>query len=467
MIDKYGNEITWVPSFNEKKEPIYVSIANSLEEDIKNGALEGGYKLPPQRVIANYLGINHSTVTRAYKLCEEKGLIKGITGKGTFVSYYAGVPQNLLTNYTDSNIIEMGMVLPLYEVNKTIESYLRDLYQNIDYESILRYAPPEGHIKHRYMASKWLSQSDIHYSPEQIIITSGTQNALSVILVSLFDRGDRIIVDEYTYTGFLSLSKLLGIILVPVKTNEDGIDISELKRTCERENIKGIYLIPDCHNPTSAKLDDIKRIEIAHIIEENNLLLIEDNPFGFTIQDKIKPISHYIPNNSIYISGTSKSINPTFRISYVASSQKYISHLIHGVNNLTWMASPINAEIISQILNTAKYNELVASKLLKLKERNRLVDDILNGYHLIPNETSLFRYLILPQSISDKDIELSCLEKRVQVFSSRRFSVGNHQNENAIRLSISGPKDIEELRRGLLIVKEVLELSKSGIKRII
>lgn len=466
MIDKYGNHITWIPDVKVNAEPIYISIAHCLEEDIKAGKLEGGFKLPPQRVIANFLGINHSTVTRAYKLCEEKGLIKGVTGKGTFVHFHAGIPQNLLTDH-NLNIIEMGMVLALYEVNAIIESSLKEIYQNIDYDAILRYAPPEGHIRHRYIASKWLSRLYLDCSPEQIIITDGTQSALSIILISLFDKGDRIIVDEYTYTGFISLAKLLGIILVPVKTNEDGIDIDELKVTVKRESIKGIYLIPDCHNPTTAILSNDKRKTIAQIIKKNNLILIEDSPFSFTVQSNFKPISHDIPDNSFYIAGTSKSINPTFRISYIVSPQKYVSQLSHGVNNLTWMASPINAEIVSQLLNSSKYDELVKIKIATLKERNQLVDHILHDYHLIPNQASLFRYLILPESISDKNIELACLEKGVQIFSSKRFSISTHPNQNAIRLSISGPKDMEELRKGLLIIKEVLQLAEAGINLII
>lgn len=301
-------------------------------------------------------------------------------------------------------------------------------------------------------------------SPEQIIITSGTQNALSVILTSLFDKGDRIIVDEYTYTGFMNLANLLGIILIPIKTNDDGIDIDELRITCKRENAKGIYLIPDCHNPTSAILSKDKRLEIAKITLENNLLLIEDSPYGFTLQNKIKPISHYLPDNSFYIAGTSKSINPTFRISYIVSPRKYLKSLIHGINNLIWMASPLNAEIVSQLQNPSKYNEIITSKLSKIKNRNTLIDDIFSNYHLIPNKTSLFRYLILPESISDKDIESSCLEKGVQIFSSKRFLVSTRPNKNAIRLSISGPKDIEELRKGLLIVKEVLDETEAKIK---
>lgn len=467
LIDQYGNEITWVPNLNEKKGPLYISIANCIEEDIKKGILTGGFKLPPQRVIANHLGINHSTVTRAYKLCEEKGLIRGVTGKGTFVTSYAGIPQNLLTNSNDLNIIEMGTILPLYELNDLIETFIKEIYQNIDFNEVLRYVPPEGHIRHRYIASTWLKNFNIDYSSEEIIITSGSQNALAIILTSLFKKGERIIVDEYTYTGLLSLAKLLGIILVPVKTNEDGIDIDELNTACDRENVKGIYLIPDCHNPTTAILNQEKRIAIGDIIKRHDLLLIEDSPFIFTVQDSLRPISQFVKENSIFIAGTSKSVNPSFRISYIASPKKYVKELIHGVNSLTWMASPLNAEILSHILSTSKYNEIINSKLSILKNRNKIVDEILGDYHLVPSDTSLFRYLILPSTISDQDIELACFKKGVQVFSAKRFIVGTHPNQNAIRLSVSGPSNTDELKKGLSSIKDVLELSKSDINPII
>lgn len=457
MIDPYGNEISWLPNLSNKNEPLYISIADCIEEDIKKGMLEGGFRLPPQRIIANYLGINHTTVTRAYKLCEEKGLIKGITGKGTYVTSYAGIPQNLLSN-SHSNIIDMGMVLPLHESNGLLESFLREIYYNMDYNDILSYVPPEGHIKHRYIASQWLKQYDLDYSVDQIIITSGAQNALAVVLTSLFKRGDRILVDEYTYTGLITLSKLLGIILIPVKTLDDGIDIGELTAACDRENAKGIYLIPDCHNPTTAVLSYEKRQAIGEIIQKYNLLLIEDNPFIYTAQEGgHKPICMYAKDHGIFIASTSKSINPTFRVSYLATPKKYTDDLIHGVNNLTWMASPLNAEILSQILSTSKYSQIVTNNLSVLRQRNRIVDQILGGFNLKSHTTALFRYLILPPTISDKDIEHSCLIQGVQVFSAKRFAASTHRASDAIRISVSGPKRIDELETGLSILADILK----------
>ncbi len=467
MINYYGNEITWVPKLEQSNQPIYILIAESIEKDIKDGKLKSGFKLPPQRIIANYLGINHSTVTRAYKLCEEKGLIKGVIGKGTFVSTSAGIPVNLISDHKGNNIIEMGMALPIYEVNPLIESYVTELYSSIDYNVVFKYTSPEGHIKHRYIASKWLEQFKVNSRAENIIITSGAQNAISVVLVSLFNKGDRIIVDEFTYTGLKSLSELLGIILIPVKGTPSGIDLEALETTCKRESAKGIYLISDYHNPTSVTLSHESRMEISKIISKYNLLLIEDGTFSFTIKDKMKPISSIIPDNSIYIHGTSKSLNATFRIAYIVSPKKYIQQLKHGANNLTWMSSPLTSEIVSLFQATSKYDTIIKAKIKILEERNRILDEILVGHDIAPSQTGLFRYLLLPKGLDDTNVEGICLKSGIQVFSSKRFSMGMNTLQNGIRISVSGPNNLDELKAGLGILQEVLSSYKHNYDPII
>lgn len=467
MIDKYGNEILWVPTLKKSKQPKYILIATSIEEDIQSGKLLHGAKLPPQRVIANHLGINHGTVTRAYKLCEEKGLLKGVIGKGTFVSGSAGLPVDLLTDHDDKNIISLGMALPVYEMNEIVEEVIKDVITSVDYNIVLKYCPPEGHVKHRYIASNWLKQYNILSEPDNIIISAGTQNALATILITLFSKSDRIIVDEYTYTGLKSLSKYLGIILIPVKSDGQGICLQSLEQTCKRENAKGIFLMPDCHNPTSIVLSEEKRGKIAEIIEEYNLLLIEDGTCSFTVEKKYTPISSLVPEHSFYIHGTSKALSPTFRISYIVSPCKFTKRLQNGINNLIWMASPYNAEIMSLLQATGKYDEIEKAKLKILKERNQIFNEILGEFNHIYSETSLFRYLELPIDKNDQEIEKLALKYGVQVFSVNRFLAGTNDCPNAIRISISSARNSEELRKGLNVIKHLLTTNEEDFEPIV
>ncbi|BES63752.1 PLP-dependent aminotransferase family protein [Gottschalkiaceae bacterium SANA] len=456
MIEYYGNTITWVPQLKPSKLALYKQVANCIENDILSGNLTAGFQLPSQRIIAHYLKINHSTITRAYKLCEEKGLIKGITGKGTFVSSTAGIPEDVLSEHR-TDLIDMGQTLPLYEMNPIIESHLKKILPLIDYDLILRYAPPEGHAKHRYIAAEWLNKIGFHSNLDTLLITAGTQNALSVILAATFKKGDRLLVDQFTYTGLKGLAKLFGIILVPVSGDLTGINIEDLVRCCRRENPKGIYLIPDYHNPTSVTLSFQKRREISQIIKKYDLLLIEDGAFTFCVDEKFSAISTLVPENAFYIYGTSKSLTPGLRISFLLAPKPYFNKLKLTLNHLTWMASPYTAEILTLLIKTSAYESILKEKQNRLKDRNALFDTMMQAYSFSPSTYGLFRYISLPKSWNDIAIERRCLEKGLQVFASKRFAVSANSVHSGLRISICAPKTWTELKNGLLILLEVLD----------
>ena len=120
------------------------------------------------------------------------------------------------------------------------------------------------------------------------------------------------------------------------------------------------------------------------------------------------------------------------------------------------MASPFTSEIVSLLQSSSKYDEIVQAKLKILKERNLITDKILKEFDLLPSKISMFRYLSLPKELDDTTIERLCLKSGIQVFSSKRFSTGMKNDHNAIRISISGPQNKQELIRGLKILKSIL-----------
>lgn len=108
----------WKPKIYKDNKPLYIALAEALELDINLGILKPGQKLPPQRELANLIGVNLSTITRAFRVCELKGLISGVVGRGTYVASDAEVSLSLVSQDKTSNIIEMGQVLPLYAVDR-------------------------------------------------------------------------------------------------------------------------------------------------------------------------------------------------------------------------------------------------------------------------------------------------------------------------------------------------------------
>lgn len=108
----------WNPTIETGNKPLYIALADALELDINSGILKPGEKLPPQRELADRIGVNLSTVTRAFRVCELKGLISGVVGRGTFVAADVKVSLSLISQDKKSDIIEMGQVLPLYVIDK-------------------------------------------------------------------------------------------------------------------------------------------------------------------------------------------------------------------------------------------------------------------------------------------------------------------------------------------------------------
>ena len=112
--------MTWKPDIINSNKPIYITIADQLENDIKTGILSPGTKLPPQRELANFLDVNLSTISRAFKLCSQKGLICATIGNGTFVSSDVAANNFLLPDFNSSDIIDMGAMFPESESSDEI-----------------------------------------------------------------------------------------------------------------------------------------------------------------------------------------------------------------------------------------------------------------------------------------------------------------------------------------------------------
>ena len=119
--------MSWKPVISDRKGAIYTQLAEQLVKDIRNGLLKPGDKLPPQRELADYLDLHLSTVTRAYKLCEERGLICAKVGQGTFVSSDVNTSDTLLYANEELNFVQLGTVLPPYNGNQKVIEFIKSL----------------------------------------------------------------------------------------------------------------------------------------------------------------------------------------------------------------------------------------------------------------------------------------------------------------------------------------------------
>ncbi len=456
--------MSWKPDKKQLVPPLYRSIASLLEYDILNGFLTPNTKLPPQRELADYLDINLSTVTRAFKICEVKGLIYAVTGRGTFVT--PNVKNAIFMADSDENkdYIEMGIIKPLDSTNSYVAQAIKSIAAKDYLENLLDYRHPLGMPYHRMAAKKWMQRFNMDVPIENIAITTGGQNSFSLILMALFHPGDKIAVDIYTYPNFIELAKMLNIQLIPIEGDESGMKPEGLEAVCRTNQLQGIYLSPSCNNPTAVIMNMNRRKEIAEVINKFGLILIEDDIYSFLAPNGYFPISHFVPERFVYILSISKSLSSGIRVAFIAYANPLVEKITYGIINLNVKTSALNAEIIAELINTGAAEQIVKIKREISQERNLVYQKYFQIDNPNENSISFFRWLPLNKQWQLNQFEHTALTRGIHVYHSHRFLVKKDESPQFVRISLTSPKDSDELEKGLCILKRFLLESEAGLQ---
>lgn len=450
----------WKPKKEELKTPIYYCLADMMERDIKNGVLTANTMLPPQRELADYLDLNLSTITKAYKLCAMRGLVHAVVGKGTFVTPNANVTISTLEKETAPRI-ELAMIHPFYSHNKLIRDMTIEILKRPFSEQLFEYSYPLGNPGQVQTGVKWLQRFGLDANEHNTMIASGAQNALATVLSSLFESGDRIAVDSYTYPNFISLANLLYLQLVAVESDEQGMRSDVLENICDNQNIKGIFIMPTGSNPTNMSLSDTRRKEIAKIIKDRNLIAIEDDNYSALMKKKCLPVTLGAPENSIYISGLSKPLCPGVRIAYLYVPSRYAVAMERGMLSQNLKISSLNIEIATELIRSGVDLKIIKEKREMAIKRNKIY------YSYFPSETpyleTYYQWLELPPGCSGRLCEVELAHEGVGVFGAERFSAGNQVKSNAIRIATCSTPNEQQLRQGLEAIKRFIEKQKTEV----
>lgn len=291
--------MSWKPDRAQLKRPIYLSLADQLEKEIAGGFLRPGTKLPPQRELADFLDINFTTVTRAYRLCELKGLLYAVTGSGTFVAPSAAQSVTLSTENLVKETIDLGFVSSFESCNDMLTDTIAAVVKKRQLSELLDFAHPTGMPHQKAVGANWLEGVGVHTDPEHLAIVSGTQNGLALTLLALFEPGDRIAVDTYTYANFIELAKLYHLQLVPISGDGEGMLAEELEARHRLNGIQGVFLMPSCCNPTTTMISEERKQALAEVIRKSGMILIEDDIHVFFTAGAVPayqgPIQRLIP----------------------------------------------------------------------------------------------------------------------------------------------------------------------------
>lgn len=457
-INSFENyPMSWKPTLPQGKKPLYIALAEQLEEDIRSGVLRPGTKLPPQRELADFLDINVSTVTRAFKRCANQGLLSSTIGSGTFISYDALSSTSILPQTSDSPLIELGSMmpetLPQAEAIALLQKMLAEenakmLFQ-YDYTQKGRYQDAALRLFRRV----GLPAAD----PAHILFAAGGQNAISAVLCGLFSPGDRIGVDPLVYPGMKGAAKLFGIQLIPIKQKNGEMSEEGLLAACKNDGIKGIYVMPDLQNPTNHTMSLACREMLARTAKAYPLLILEDGIQSLLTTQALPPIAALAPAHTIYILSLSKTIVPALRLAYLSVPAPYFQKLENALYHLNLSHSSLLLELATRLILSGKLESILAKRQKGLLARNQLFNRIFTEACTTEAPVALSRWLRLPDGITGREFEALAKARGVSVYGSEHFAVGKEVPLAAAKLAICAPPSIAELEKGLYLLKEILE----------
>lgn len=432
--------LSWKPRLKEHCEVKYLVLARQLEDDILSSRLKPGTKLPPQRELADYLDLNFTTVTRAYDLCRQKGLIYGIVGSGTFV---ASEP----TSNKSRQIINLGVVEAFPEIGADeIVAAAKRVLQRGDAGELFDYSARDGHARPLEAALEWFRRLRINVSAENVAIFPGTQSALSVALLSLFQPGDKIAVDTFTYANLKELAYLAHLRLVAIKGDKYGMLPASLLEAAEKERLKGVYLMPSAANPTGITMSDKRRMELAKVGESKDLIILEDSAAIWKHDRQKKSFFSLASERTLHLAGGTRYLASGLRVAFVAFPERFKAKLLKGLHHLVIKASALEAEILAELILSEAGERILAAKQSKFEEANRVFDAEFGK-----GAWGFFRTVPMPRTSGQgARIEGELLARGVKVCHSDRFAVG--KGDSFLRVSVSSEKDLTRLQRGLKLL---------------
>jgi len=452
----------WVPTLSEWSGPAFRRIVDALAADIAGGRLKRGEQIPTHRALARTLGLDLTTVTRAYGEARRRGLIDAQVGRGTFVSE--------TTARTADNIpprikVDLAMNIPPQPVEASLDVHIAQGFEAIrdatGFSAYLNYQRPGGSDEERELAARWLRRRVPGACAERLLIYPGNQAILFNALLSVAGRGDVVLTEALTFPGMKAAAEKLGVRLVGVEMDAEGIRPDALKRACKRHKPKAVYLIPTLHNPTTATMSPKRRAAVADIIRVSKTILIEDDAYGW-LMPNVSPIANLIPERTFLAVGLSKCIAPALRVSHLlvpdaAAEQIMRDSLAANVQ----MPAPLMVALVSQWIGAGIADEIILAIRNEAAARQRLAARFLKGVSYAAGPQGHHLWLPLPSRWSRMDFLRRVLDRGLAVVADDAFAV-DPASPPAVRVALGAARTRAELAQGLQALAETIGSAGQG-----
>ncbi|HYE52584.1 MAG TPA: PLP-dependent aminotransferase family protein, partial [Azospirillaceae bacterium] len=360
----------WIPELGDRQGPRYRAIAAALHDDIVAGRLPAGAKLPTHRDLAWKLGVTVGTVTRAYAEAERQGLIGGEVGRGTFVRPLQRQQEVPLAPPPDG-VIDMSVnAMSLWQDAPAIRQALEGVARNADLGQLLAYQPVTGTPRFRAAGAAWIAEtSGLEVTDEQVVLTSGGQNAMYLAFAAVTRPGDAVLVEQLSYAGVKPMAALLGLKLVPVAMDADGILPDAVAQACRAHGAHALYCMPNLQNPTTATMPPERRRALVEVARRNSLMIVEDDVYGFLAPRRFESLAELAPDLVLYLTSMSKSLMPGLRVGYLVPPRQLSDRVATGMRAMLLGTCQLGAAAATALIEDGEAARIAARRRAAVADR--------------------------------------------------------------------------------------------------
>jgi DNA-binding transcriptional MocR family regulator len=454
-----------LPHADQRKGPIYREIADAIAREVQAGRVKPGSRLPTQRELARQLRVTLTTVTRAYRDAERRGLISGEVGRGTFIRTAAFDSDPTAAEPGPINL-GINSLMP-YAHAAELADRLAAAVPRTEGIRIFDYQPHAGSRRNRAAGAAWIARTGLDASADRIVVTAGGQHAILLSLMALATPGDEVLVEEFTYAGVKDVAAHLNLRLRSLATDAAGLVPAALDKACRSRTAKILYIMPTLQNPTSAVMPEARRREIAALARKHQLKVIEDDVYGYLIPES-RPLSSLLPPDAaLYVTSTSKSIAPGMRVGYLLAPASLIDRVAVAVLRTIVNAPPAMAELATSIISDGLADRIVEWKRKEVAARQEIARRVLDGVRLKTHRVSPHLWLQLPEPWDADSFVTRARERGVIVNAAKEFAIVQDRPLRAIRVCLGPPRSRAALEEALRLLVRILNRPRESSELVV
>jgi DNA-binding transcriptional MocR family regulator len=436
----------WVPQLPQTDQPAYLAVADAIGDAIRLGQLRPGDQLPTHRLLADLLGVNVSTVSRAYREAARRRYLGGEVGRGTYVLGVASEAALFAVQQKPlGGVIDLSMNIPPVAAQDPDLALALGALDAADAARLLHYPGAGDTLVHLASVSRWLRRRAVEAEPEDILMCAGAQHAMDTA-ISLFPDAEEVACETLVYPGLKAAARHWKRRLHALAMDGEGILPSAFESAC-KGGIRLAVFSPTLPNPPPPTMCLGRRRARVAIARKWDVSLVEEDVYGLLREDAPPALAALAPERVVYLTGLSKTVAPGLRLGYLAFPKGLRSRMRDAEHHTSWYVSPLSMALATRWMEDGTAWRRLLALRKELAARHRICRERLEGFTWRGEPHCPHLWLVAPPGgsalFTQRASSAGVVVVPAEVFATGRLAA------DGVRISIGAATDRAALADGL------------------